>query len=619
MRAYELPPHGDNNPTTIDLHILATSDVHGALTPTDKPSARGSLSQATTLIQAIRNQTQNSLLFDNGDFFQGSALCDFAASPSEADAGHPVINAMNHLRYDAVGLGNHEFDYGVQTLNAALGKARFPVLSANIKCPDQAWRDRCILERSLVDQQGNPHSLRIGVMSLMPEQVLAWNARHLKQVAQTEDIIDSAVNTAQALREDGAELVICLLHSGISGSDPVPHMENAAIPIARLADVDVMIAGHSHHTLPDHDRAATEHVDFANGRICGVPTVMPGFDGAFLGQIKLTLRRKPSQTDVLSSSVNLLPTENVMVDKDIERRVAPAQQRCAAQLQCIIGILKEPIHSYYSRLPGDCAVAFTAKAQTDYARRHLTDHLPEGLPILSAASPYKGGGRGGPENFAMLPVGPVTLADLAQLQPFQNTLTALQISGAQLREWLEMSASCFNTVTPGSSGTPLRNAGFPCYGFDTVFGINYEINPTRHARYDVFGNRISTNSRIQNLTCHGRPVDNDQKFVFLTNSYRTGGGGYFPAATEIPKIEIPLIDSREILATYLQNHFDGQSLPRSPWQFARETDAIPVALIGSGVKAPLDQGHKPELPISIGPPDAQGFLQCSVHIGKTPL
>ncbi len=600
----------------IELQILATSDVHGTVTPNDKPGARGGLSKISTLVRAIRNSGQNCLLLDNGDFLQGSMLCDFAASDAIKKCQHPVIQAMNHLAYDAAGLGNHEFDYGVPFLNTALKSASFPVLGTNIRCPQQRWQARSILKRRFTDAAGLPHDLRIGLMSLLPEQVVAWNAAHLKGVADTEDIIACAVKTAKELRRDGADLVICLLHSGISASTPAPRMENAAIPVAKLADIDVLVCGHSHHCLPEAGRGSTTDIDHTNGLICGVPAVMPGYDAAYLGQISLQLKRTGTRYHIHAAQSRLLQAHQTANDQALLDKLAPIQSACAERLRTKVGILEAPIHSFYARLPGDTSVALMAEAQLDYARHHLSAHLPNDLPLLSSATPYRGGGRGEPGNYAVIQAGPVTQEDLSQLQPFKNTLVALHISGNQLTEWLEMCACCFNLVPPNSSGTLLNDPEFPCYGFDTVFGVRYDINLSQPARYNVLGEQISDTSRVENLTHHSRPISPGQKFIFLTNSYRAGGGGYFPAATDLPRYDLPFVDCRDILAYQLTKGVQVDKLPPSPWRFATVPKATATALIGPGVAPLFDHGRRPDLKLSLGPPDAQGFLQCTVSIGE---
>ncbi|SHH26137.1 5'-nucleotidase C-terminal domain-containing protein [Cognatishimia maritima] len=599
------------------LHILATSDVHGALVPGAKSNAQGALSGLSALITRLRSEHTNCLLLDNGDFLQGGAICDYAKDHAMDDhLEHPVISAMNHLRYDAVGLGNHEFDFGLPYLNDCLRAANFPVIGSNIVCPKQAWQSHIILQRTLRLADGTDKAIRIGVMSLLPEQVTAWNACHLAGRATTEDIVDCARATARALRTDGADFVVCLLHSGFGNRHSSPKMENAAFPVAEQADIDAMICGHTHRTFPDASLVRTDPMH-ASGRVFGVPTVMPGFDAAFLGQITLDLSFQDRTPKIIGAQSELLSASPTQHDNALIQLLAPSLGNSQRRLATVIGQTDVPIHSYFSRLPGDVAVAVTAAAQLRYAKRHLAAHLPPDQPILSAASPFKGGGRGGPLNFAHISAGPVTKALMNSLHPFQNQLVALDLTGAQLTEWLEMSASNFHQVLPNQADAPLRNADFPCYSFDTIFGLHYDIDITQPARFDVLGQKVSHSARVKNLRFEGRPISETQRFVLLTNSYRAGGGGNFPGVADIPQMTLPMVDSRSILQEFLKDGVTKAQIPTSPWRFSSPQCLRAIAAIGPGVRDLFSAGESPEIPVTEGPIDDAGFLRCAIEIAPT--
>lgn len=617
-------PHSASEKSRIALHILATSDVHGALRSGESNTPpTGGLSRIATLVDGIRKTTPNSLLLDNGDFLQGTPICDLVAEGAIPLAGgHPVISAMNQLGYDAVGLGNHEFDYGLSFLHDTLRHAGFPVIGSNVSCPAQPWCNHIILERLLNDGGGGgEHIVKIGVLSVMPEQVIAWNASHLKGQLTTQDITDAARQTAKILRQAGAQIVIGLVHSGIGGVTAEARQENAAIPIAQTAEIDAMICGHTHQVLPDAGRAPTDHVDYANGQICGVPAAMPGFDGAYLAQITLQMELQGDHLNIVAAESKLLPatphadTDNPGEDLALVRLAREAEAACIDLLNEPVGRLQLPIHSYFSRLPGDPAVALVAQAQLEFAKRNWAEYLPSDVPLISTASPFKGGGRGGPNNFACVPPGHVTRQDLTSLHPFQNTLVALEITGAQLKEWLEMSASNFNQIRPGTQDGQLRDTGFPCYGFDTVFGVTYAIDLAQPAKYNVLGKVVSEGHRIRDLSWQETPVAADQRFILLTTSYRAGGGGNFPEAHALRQIDIPAMDSRKILAGFVAKGIGSADLPKSPWRFTQIPDARACTLIGPGVLPFFAQGHRPEIEITAGSVDEKGFIPFSVNLG----
>ncbi|MFY0596968.1 MAG: 5'-nucleotidase C-terminal domain-containing protein [Cognatishimia sp.] len=601
----------------IRLDILATSDVHGVILPTNETEKSGSLCQMHSLVTDLRQTHQNCLLLDNGDFLQGTPVCDFAAENSTlTDGTHPVMLAMNHMGYDAAGLGNHEFDYGLPFLERCVARADFPIIGSNIQYPDQNWLPRKILEQRVIDQTGRFHMMRIGLMSLLPEQVTAWNARHLRDRVQTFDIVETAISAAEALRAEGADLVICLLHSGIGASDWSPRLENAALPISELADIDAMICGHTHRLLPDPTMPSTDAINYRAGYLHGIPTVMPGFNGSKLGHISLQIEMMDRRAVITQSDIQLHNTTDATLDPDLKQSVLPMHLACQKTLNRTVGNTDIPIHSYYSRLPGDPSVAVSATAQLHYARTHLMDNLPDDLPLLSAASPFKGGGRGGPDNFVHVDAGMVSKSDLNRLHPFQNALVALRMTGAQIRDWLEMSASNFNRIRPNSNPARLRDPQFPCYGFDTIFGITYAFDLSQPARFDVQGKRISESNRVRALRFKGVDITDNQQFTLLTNSYRAGGGGNFPHATTTSRIKIPLCDSRQLLENYLKNGIRDADLPPSPWRFHAITDGSALVEIGPKALSLLSQGHVPDLPLRTLSRNVQGFLECQISLSQ---
>ncbi|CUJ06274.1 Trifunctional nucleotide phosphoesterase protein YfkN precursor [Cognatishimia activa] len=614
-----MAPNSIETTRRLSLKILATSDVHGALTPTENDETRSSLSHAATLIDDIRASHRNCLVFDNGDFLQGKPLCDYCSeAQNELFQHHPVIRAMNHVGYDAVGLGNHEFDYGIDFLNTGIKQANFPVLSANIQCDRQNWRPSVILERDFEDEDGETICLKIGVFSLLPEQVIAWNNRHLAQDAQTFDIFEAATREAQTLKAADADLVICLLHSGIGAQQLSEKMENAALPIAECVPIDALICGHSHRQFPLKSQKPTLSINHHNGTLFGVPTVQPGCDAAWLGEITLELEKDAMRTQVLASTSRLLSTREAKSNKALRSLLEPYHKECASYLAEPVGRINVPIHSYFSRLPGDPAVALTAFAQREFIRIHANDLFPENIPVLSAASPTKAGGWGGPNNYIQVNAGTIAQEDLTKLHPFQNTLVALHINGQSLREWLEMSASSYNRLNAEKPPQPLRDPAFPCYGFDTIFGVTYEINLTQPARYDVSGKKVGNGERIQDLRWNSKPVHPDQSFVLLTNSYRAGGGGNFPGATTSNHFDLPLIDCRSILSMVLARGVRGEELPTSPWKFSDAPNMSACVQIGSGALDILKEGYGPEIGLNYPIVNSDGFLEFLVEFDASP-
>ncbi len=523
---------------TVTLRLLATSDLHSQIMPwdylADLPCASRGLSRVATLIARARAEISDCLLLDNGDFIQGSPMSDLVAAKG-MQALHPMIAAMNALGFDAATLGNHEFSHGLPFLNRALNDLAFPVVSANIfALPDCGpIVPPFVLLTRQISIDGALHPLRIGIMGFAPPQLVKWDHQHVAGRIATTDIVTAAVRTLPLLRAAGADLVIALCHSGIGDAIPCPEMENASTAIAALPGVDVVVAGHTHQTFPAAGSAGT--------KLAGKPAVMPGFFGSHLGVIDLTLTRDAAGWRILHTHNELRPISQRTADGRVTALVPcdPAIVAIAAQSHADtltwarkrIGHNAAPLHSYFALISACPSVRTVARAQTAHVARAMAGTSRAGLPILSAAAPFRAGGRGGPDNYTFVAVGDLAMRHISDLYQHPNTLTAVQISGAELADWLEQSCSIFFQIKPGLADQTLINPAFPSFNFDCIDGVSYRIDltqPPRHSSEGAMQNPAS--HRIKDLCHNGALIAADAQFVMATNSYRTGGSGKFTGA-----------------------------------------------------------------------------------------
>lgn len=558
--------------TGLSLRLIGTSDLHANIFAydyyRDRPDDTVGLARTASLVAAARAEVANALLFDNGDIIQGSPLGDYAALSMGLKRGeiHPMIGAMNELGYSACALGNHEFNYGLDFLEVALAGANFPALSCNVLRPDGQFyfRPWLILEPTLRDEAGAEQRLRIGVIGFTPPQIVQWDQSHLSGRATTVGIAEAARVHVPALRAEGVDLVVALCHSGISRKPPPrPGEENAALALAAVGGVDAMFLGHQHLLLPGADFAGIDGVDVANGALHGVPAVMPGFWGSHLGIIDLALERADAGWRVVAARVEARPIYNregdavtALVEADVGVLAAAraAHEATLAYVRSPVGDIASPIDSYFALVADDPSVQIVNAAQIWYVSR-LAQTLPTlaSLPILSAAAPFKSGGRGGPDYYTDVGAGPIAIKNVADLYLYPNALRAVKVDGATLREWLERSAGLFLRIDPNSRAEqPLLDANFASYNFDVVDGVNYEIDVTQPSRYDSDGRLVAPDAhRIRNLAFRGAPIDPRQFFIVVTNNYRASGGGNFPGCDGSTVVFEAPDSNRDVMVRYI--------------------------------------------------------------------
>lgn len=556
------------------LRIIETTDLHMQILPydyfADRDEKRTGLIQLAGKIDALRGEAGiTTLLFDNGDFLQGNPLADYLVAHPEIATVHPMIAAFNTLGYDAVTLGNHEFNYGLPFLRKTLKDAAFPITCANLRQlqgPPLA-QPYVILDRTVTRSDGKTHPLRIGVVGFVTPQIVDWDCAALRGQLETDDIVASARAMVPRIKAAGADIIVALCHSGIGAADHSPRMENAAVPLAAVPDIDVILTGHTHEVFPGGTHSAKAGVDPVAGTLHGKPAVMAGFYGNALGVIDLELEMHADGVRIAKASSELVEgTTESRCSDNLRQVVQAAHTATLAYIRKPIARTNISLHSYFSSFQADMLQQLLADAQANEVRKALADTPHHDLPVLSATAPFRFGGRAGPGHFTEIPPGPILLRDAAAIYPFANVLCAVRRTGAQLRRWLEWSAAHFNQIIPGVHDQPLINPQIPAYNYDTIFGLDYTFDLTRPPC--AKGEGTATGGRLRDLRHQGRQVADTDIFIVAANGYRTNGGGGFAGIPADDVLYRTKLTTHDILINDLTTRATIDAVPAPPYRFA---------------------------------------------------
>jgi 2',3'-cyclic-nucleotide 2'-phosphodiesterase/3'-nucleotidase len=608
MRGRELemdPPLASPKPR-LRLRLLGLTDLHANLYPYDYyrdcPDNSVGLVRVASLVAEARGEAPNCLLFDNGDILQGTPLGDLAAEAIVADpkAVHPVIAAMNTLDYAVATLGNHDFNYGLEALKRAYARACFPVVCCNVRNSDGSpwFPPSSVIERTFVDESGTARRLKLGVIGLAPPQIAQWDEAHVRGRLITIDIVEAVRAELGELRAH-VDLIIVLCHSGISRLASTRGEENAGQDLAKLDGVDALFLGHQHLLLPGEDFVGLKGVDAARGTIHGKPAVMAGFWGSHLGIIDLWLEMERGWR-VLEAQVAVRPIARrdadgraialVESDASVLEAAKTAHEATLRHIRTPIGKLATRLQTCFALIGDRATVNLVNAAQRAYAAPLAAARADlASLPMLSAAAPFKCGGRSGPYSYTDIAAGPLAMKDVADIYPYPNSLRVVKVDGATLREWLERSASIFRRIDPGQPGEQaLLGPAFAAYNFDVIDGVDYAVDVTQPARYDESGALVEPAARrIRDLTFKGAPVDPNQPFLVVTNNYRASGGGGFPGCDGTSVVIEAPDANRDVLLKYVESKTEIAPKPNGAWRFAPWPGAVVATYLTSPAASDL--------------------------------
>jgi 2',3'-cyclic-nucleotide 2'-phosphodiesterase / 3'-nucleotidase / 5'-nucleotidase len=604
-----------NSASTVKLRIMETTDTHTNLLSFDyyKGSANDKVGFVKTaeLVKQARQEAKNSVLVDNGDTIQGTPLATYVAKidPLKDGEVHPVIEVMNSMGYDMATLGNHEFNYGLDFLDETYDDANFGFVNANVYKDDKdnnpendvnQFTPFKIVEKTVTDENGQTQTIKIGYLGLVAPQITDWDKAHLEGKVVAKDIVETAKKYVPLMKEQGADVVIAMTHSGFNGT-ATTGAEDSIYPLSKVEGIDAITFSHTHKVFPaadvksldalfkDKDGNPLPGVDNAKGTINGVAAVQAGFGGEKLGLIDLTIQKdangKWAVTDSQSSTKGIYDAvakkSLVTPDPALVAKIQAAHDATIAYTNGKLGTTTAPIHSYFALVQDDPSIQVVTAAQKWYVEKNLPEEY-KNTPILSVGAPFKAG-RNGVEEFTEIKTGDLTIRSAGDLYLYDNTLKAILVKGSTVKEWMEMTAGKFNQIDPNKTEEqPLLDPAFQVFNFDIMDGVTFQVDVTKPAKYNADGTiKNADSSRIVNMQFNGKAIDPNQDFIVVTNNYRAGGGGNFPGVKGSKYVIDSAEENRQILMDYISETKEVNPTADMNWSIAGINDKVNVTFTSS--------------------------------------
>ncbi|MFF9212254.1 MULTISPECIES: bifunctional metallophosphatase/5'-nucleotidase [unclassified Streptomyces] len=554
------------------LTVMGTTDLHGHVFNwdyfkdaeyADKAGNAMGLARISTLVNQVRAEKgrENTLLLDAGDTIQGTPLTYYYAKvdPITAAGGpvHPMAAAMNAIGYDAAALGNHEFNYGIETLRRFEEQLDFPLLGANA-VDAKTLRPAFPPYVMKTFRVKGARPVKVAVLGLTNPGIAIWDKAYVQGKLAFPGLEEQAAKWVPKLRSMGADVVIVSAHSGTSGTssygDQVPYVENAAANVAqKVPGIDAILVGHAHLEIPE-----LRVVNEQTGKTVVLSEPLCFAERLTLFDIELVFRR--GCWEVESVAASLRDSKTVADDPRITQLLEQQHAKVVAYVNQVVGKATATLTTVDARYTDAPIIDLITKVQEDVVKAALAGTQYASLPVIAQASPFS--------RTSQIPAGDVTIRDLSSLYVYDNTLVAKLMTGAQLRAYLEYSAEYFVQTAPGAvvDVEKLTNAGGrPDYNYDYVSGLRYDIDIAQPA-----------GSRIKNLTFGGAPLDDAQQFVLAVNNYRANGGGAFPFVASAKELWSESTEIRTRIAEWVtaKGVLDPKDFASVDWKLTR--DGVPV-------------------------------------------
>lgn len=527
LAIFALPHSGASN--RVQISILGTTDLHGNIYPidyyTNKSDNRG-LAKIATLIKRARQDTQNLLLVDSGDTIQGTPLAYYHNKKNNKPTD-PMMLVMNSLQYDAMAVGNHEYNFGLQVLEKARKEAQFPWLSGNTY---EKGTNTTHYQPYIVKELSG---VRVGILGLTTPGIPNWENTQNFAALEFREPVSEAGKWVAALREqERVDVVIVAMHMGLEEDLRTGEInpgqvlnENKALAIAKqVPGVDVIFMGHTHRDVPSL---------YVNG----VLLTQANHWGRHLARADLYLQREGGLWRVYAKSARTVPVDDKV---EADREVLQLAETYDRETQL-----------WLSRPIGESAAEMTARdarfrdsAILDLIQRVQLEVGKADVSMVASFNPQ-----------ARISKGPVTVRDIAGLYVYENTLVVLEATSEQLKDALEHSAKYFRAYEPGKAAAELVDEKIPAYNFDIAEGVTYDLDITK-----------PVGQRIQNLRFRGRSLSPNQKVRLATNNYRVNGGGGYTMYKNAPVLYRSSEEIRELIIDWVERHKSIPTEPTNNWR-----------------------------------------------------
>ncbi|MFS8095818.1 5'-nucleotidase C-terminal domain-containing protein [Lentzea alba] len=556
---------------TFTLTVMGTTDLHGNLFNWDYYLDREfddfahndvGLAKISTLVHGVRDEVgrHRTLLLDAGDTIQGTPLAYYYAKVEPITTRthvHPMAAAMNAIGYTAAALGNHEFNYGLEVLRTFERQLDFPLLAANALDVATGLPAFAPYVIKTVWRTGGP-PLRVGILGLTNPGIAVWDRAVVEGVLTFPGLVEHALHWVPEVRSK-SDLVIVAAHSGadLSSSlgDQVPFPENCAELLAEtVPGIDAVLVGHAHVEIPQR---------IVTNKVTGRPVLLtePLYWGKRLSLMEFDLRFS-ERWELVSSRSSVLSSASVSEDPRIVRLLTHDHSKVVSYVNGRIGTCLGAMSAARSRFEDTPALGFINHVQA------LEVSKSTSLPVVSLCAPFN--------RAAAIPAGEVSIRDVAGLYIFDNTLMGVRMTGAELRDFLEESASYFRQVSgPGPFTAAEVSADVPDYNFDIAYGLSAPLT------YDIDISK-PVGSRIVGLAYDGEPVPDSFEFAVAVNNYRQAGGGDFPHIASAPVLHNQQQEIRQLLIEWVRSAgvLDPAAFVRSDWRLV--SGGVPVMVTTNG-------------------------------------